>query len=106
VLTIFEKHRFICSLPKSKDLKIFKLKKIFCIFEKTIKSVEIRIKLDYRKQEAKALLAYLNELPFVKVQNKKPRFNAETEKAIQDAKTGIGLTTVENVVDLFQKLES
>lgn len=68
--------------------------------------MEITIKIDNRKQEAKALLAYLFELPFVKVQNKKPHFNAETEKAIQDAKTGIGLTTVENVVDLLQKLES
>ena len=68
--------------------------------------MEITIKIDNRKQEAKALLAYLNELPFVKVQNKKPRFNAETEKAIQEAKRGIGLTKVENIADLFQKLES
>ena len=68
--------------------------------------MEITIKIDNRKQEAKALLAYLNELPFVKVENKKTRFNAETEKAIQDAVNGIGVTKVENVVDLFQKLDA
>jgi antitoxin component of RelBE/YafQ-DinJ toxin-antitoxin module len=68
--------------------------------------LEITIKIDNRKQEAKALLAYLNELPFVKVENKKPRCNIETKKAIQDVKNGIGVTKVENVADLFEKLDA
>ena len=62
------------------------------------------IKIDQRKKEAKALLEYLKNLPFVEIELEKPRYNAETEKAIQDARNGIGVTKVKNVADLFQKL--
>ena len=66
--------------------------------------MEFTIKIDPRKKEAKALLEYLKNLPFVEFELEKPRYNAETEKAIQEARNGIGITKVKNVVDLFQKL--
>jgi antitoxin component of RelBE/YafQ-DinJ toxin-antitoxin module len=68
--------------------------------------MEFTIKIDQRKKEAKALLEYLKNLPFVELEIDKPRYNAETEKAIQDAKNGIGITKVKNVTDLFQKLNA
>lgn len=68
--------------------------------------MELTIKLDPRKKEAKALLEYLKNLPFVEFEIEKPRYNAETEKAIQAAKNGIGITKVKNVADLFQKLNA
>ena len=66
------------------------------------------IRIDQRKKEAKALLEYLKNLPFVEIELEleKPRYNAQTEKAIQDARNGIGVTKVKNVADLFQKLNA
>lgn len=63
--------------------------------------MEITIKIDQRKKEARALLEFLKNLPFVEVE---PRYNPETEKAIQDAKNGIGLTTYKNSNDMFKKV--
>lgn len=68
--------------------------------------MEFTIKIDQRKKEAKALITYLKNLPFVEIASEKPRYNAETERAIQDARNGIGVTKVNNVADLFQKLNS
>jgi antitoxin component of RelBE/YafQ-DinJ toxin-antitoxin module len=68
--------------------------------------MEITIKMDQRKKEARALLEFLKNLPFVEVAIDKPRYNIETEKSIRDAKNGIGVTKVKNVSDLFQKLNS
>lgn len=68
--------------------------------------MEFTIKIDQRKKEAKALLEFLKSLPFVELELEKPRYNAETEKAIQDARNGIGVTKVENVSDLFKKLNT
>lgn len=68
--------------------------------------MEVIIKFDKRKKETKALLEYLKSLPYIEVETHNPRYNAETEKAIQDAKKGIGVTTVENVADLFKKLSA
>jgi antitoxin component of RelBE/YafQ-DinJ toxin-antitoxin module len=66
--------------------------------------MEFTIKIDPRKKEAKALLEYLRNLPFVELE--KRRYNVETEKAIQEARNGIGVTKVKNVADLFQKLNA
>lgn len=68
--------------------------------------MEVTIKFDQRKKETKALLEYLRSLPYIKVEMEKPRYNAITEKAIRDAKNGIGITKVKNVSDLFEKLKT
>ena len=47
--------------------------------------MEITLKIDQRKKEAKALLEYLKNLPFVEIDSKS-RYNAETEKAIHDVR--------------------
>ena len=66
--------------------------------------MEITIKLDERKKEAKALLKFLKSLPFVEVGTEKKRYNTETEQAIKDARNGIGVTKTKNIADLFKKL--
>ena len=68
--------------------------------------MEVIIKFDQRKKETKALLEYLKSLPYIKVETHEPRYNAATEKAIQDAKKGIGVTEVKSVDDLFKKLSA
>ena len=68
--------------------------------------MEVIIKFDQRKKETKALLEYLKSLPQIKVENYEARYNAATEKAIQDAKKGIGVTEVKSVDDLFKKLSA
>jgi hypothetical protein len=66
--------------------------------------MEFTIKIDPRKKEAKALLDYLKNLPFVELELEKPRYNAETEKAIQEVRTGKSQPT--NLVDLRKQLYS
>jgi len=62
---------------------------LFCIFVmQKFKVMELTIKIDQRKKEARALLEYLKNLPFVEVTTDKPRYNAETEKAIIEARKG------------------
>ncbi len=39
-------------------------------------------------------------------ENEKSRYNKETEKAIKEAKSGIGLIEAESVDELFEKLKS
>jgi hypothetical protein len=68
--------------------------------------MELTIRIDQRKKEAKALLEYLKNLPFVEVTTDKPRYNPETEKAILEARKGLGLINADNVDDLFKKLKS
>ncbi|MES2544240.1 MAG: hypothetical protein V4548_05100 [Bacteroidota bacterium] len=68
--------------------------------------MELIIRLDQRKKEAKALIEFLKNLPFVEVETEKNRYNAVTEKTIRDAKNGIGVTKVKNAADLFKKLEA
>lgn len=55
--------------------------------------MEITIKIDQRKKEAKALLEYLKNLPFVEIAAEKPRYNIETENAIREVKEGEVATT-------------
>lgn len=50
--------------------------------------MEVIIKFDQRKKETKALLEYLKNLPYIEVSSNKPRYNAETEKAIIEVKNG------------------
>jgi len=38
-------------------------------------------------------------------ENEKPRYNKETEKAIKEAKLGIGLIQAETIDELFEKLK-
>lgn len=66
--------------------------------------MEFTIKIDQRKKEAKALLEYLQNLPFVELELEKTRYNAVTEKAIQEARTGKAHPT--NLVDLRKQLYS
>lgn len=68
--------------------------------------MELTIKIDERKKEAKALLEYLKSLSFIEFKKKETRYNSATEKSIKDAIKGIGVTKVKNVADLFNKLNS
>ncbi len=66
--------------------------------------MEITIRIDQRKKEAKALLEYIKNLPYIEVEPKQTRYNAVTEKTISDAIKGIGLNKAKNSEDLFKKL--
>jgi hypothetical protein len=48
--------------------------------------MEITIKIDKRSKQAKAFYEYLKTLPFVEIEE--PRYNKDTEKAIEEAKSG------------------
>ncbi|WP_281238169.1 hypothetical protein [Flavobacterium praedii] len=65
--------------------------------------MEITIKIDQRKKEARALLEFLKNLPFVELNIEKPRYNPETEKAIQDVRNG-NTFKVKNSKQLFAEL--
>ncbi|MBA0882426.1 hypothetical protein [Flavobacterium undicola] len=65
----------------------------------------ITLSYDARNVIAKKTIAYILSLGVFK-NAEKPRYNAKTEKAIQDAKNGIGVIKVKNVEDLFEKLNS
>ena len=65
----------------------------------------ITLSYNPRNVIAKKTIAYILSLGVFK-NAEKPRYNAEAEKAIRDAKNGIGVTKVENVKDLFEKLNS
>ena len=68
--------------------------------------MEIVLKIDQRKKEAKALIEYLKNLPFVEIENmpNKKRYNIETEKAIDDARSGNTYPT--NLEELRKQLYS
>lgn len=66
--------------------------------------MEITIKLDERKKEAKALVEFLKNLPFVEISSSKPRYNKETEEAIKDAMNGIGITRYKDSKEMFEKI--
>mgnify|MGYP003420996779 CR=1 FL=1 len=65
--------------------------------------MEITIKIDERKKEAKALVEFLKNLSFVEISSEK-RYNKETEKVIYDAKKGIGLTRYKDSKEMFEKI--
>lgn len=59
------------------------------------------IKIDSRSKAAKSFLEYVKTLSFAKVEDE-PRYTAETEKVISDAKKGIGVKRAKNSKDLFK----
>jgi hypothetical protein len=65
--------------------------------------MEVILRIDQRKKEAKALLEFLKNLSFVEIEIAKPRFNPETEKAIQDVRNG-NTFKVKNSKQLFKEL--
>lgn len=64
------------------------------------------VKIDIRSSAAKNLVAFLKTLSFVKIEEESSRYNDETEKAITEARAGIGLTITKNHADLMHKLKS
>lgn len=61
-----------------------------------------KLLIDTRSSEAKLLLEYLKKQRFIKVlEDNAP--NAETKKAIEDARSG-KVTKTKNVADLMSKL--
>ncbi len=65
--------------------------------------MELTLKFDQSKKEVKALIEYLKSLPYIEVETEKPRYNAETEKAIQDVRNGKTFK-VKNSKQLFKEL--
>jgi len=65
--------------------------------------MEVTIKIDSRSAQAKAFLAYLKALPFVKI---KERYNSETEKVIKEVREGKGIIRTTSHADLMKKLRS
>ena len=68
--------------------------------------MELTIRIDNRKKEAKAFLDYMKNLPFIEICNERPRYNSQTEKSIKDAILGVGIHKAKNVKDLFIQLNS
>jgi len=64
------------------------------------------IKIDNRTKAAKLFIEYVKTLSFVKVEDDQPRYNAETEKAIKEARAGKGIIKTKNHADLMKKLNS
>ncbi len=48
--------------------------------------MEITIKIDKRSKQARVFYEYLKTLPFIELEE--PRYNKETEKAIEEVKSG------------------
>lgn len=66
--------------------------------------MEITIKFDQRKKEAKALLEYLKSLPYLKLESSTKYYNIITEKAIKDAQNK--KSTSINLIDFRKQLYS
>lgn len=72
----------------------------------------VTVTIKEQSKQARAVVEMLKTFPFVEFKEsskkitstQKPRYNAATEKAIKDARKGIGLTPVKNVEELFQLL--
>lgn len=62
------------------------------------------IKIDNRSKAAKLFLEYVKTLSFAKIEEEDRTFNARTEKAIREARAGIGVTKTESHDDLMKKL--
>ncbi|PJR04178.1 hypothetical protein [Avrilella dinanensis] len=68
-------------------------------------TVDKRTKAGKLLLEMAKLLAEKNKDVII-TENEKSRYNKETEKAIKEAKSGIGLIEAESVDELFEKLKS
>lgn len=71
-----------------------------------IKDMATLVRIDNRTKAAKLFLEYIKTLSFVKVEDNKPRYNAETEKAINEARARKGIIKTKNHADLMKKLNS
>lgn len=63
----------------------------------------VTIRIKENSKMAKAVIAMLREFSFVEFE-KERKFNAETERAMKDARDGKGLIKAKNVSDLMKKL--
>lgn len=64
------------------------------------------VKIDSRSKAAKLFLEYVKTLSFAVVEENDKTFNAETEKAIREARAGIGITKTKSHDDLMKKLRN
>lgn len=64
------------------------------------------IKIDSRSKAAKLFLEFVRTLPFAKIEETERVFNAETEKAIEEARSGKGIIKTDSHEDLMEKLRS
>lgn len=62
------------------------------------------VRIDKRTKEAKLFLAYIKTLPFVQVEEENVKFNQQTEKAMIEARKGIGVVKTKSHSDLMKKL--
>lgn len=64
----------------------------------------VTVRIKENSKQAKALIAMLKTFPFVEFNDEPDRYNAETEKAIRDARAGKGMHKVKNAKELFKEL--
>ncbi|TZF85583.1 hypothetical protein FW774_00440 (plasmid) [Pedobacter sp. BS3] len=65
----------------------------------------VTVTINEKGKGAKALIELLSTFSYVKI-HKKNRYNAETEKAIEEARAGIGIIKTKSHADLMKKLRS
>jgi len=68
----------------------------------------VTVHIKENSQQAKALLEMLKTFPFVEIEEEEEytRYNAETEKAIKEARAGKGIIKAKNAEELLKKLKS
>lgn len=64
------------------------------------------VRIDSRSKAAKLFIEYIKTLSFVKVESEQPRYNSQTEKAIEEARAKKGITKTSDHADLMTKLLS
>jgi hypothetical protein len=65
----------------------------------------VTVKIKENSKQAKAVVEMLRTFSFVEIVEK-PRYNAETEKAIADVRAGRGLHKTKSVDDLMKQLKA
>ncbi len=65
----------------------------------------VTVHIKENSKQAKALLEMLRTFSFVEFEEN-PRYNSETEKVIEDARSGKGIIHTESHEDLMAKLRS
>jgi hypothetical protein len=78
---------------------------LFCKFDYSNTIAMVTVKIKENSKQAKAVVEMLRTFSFVEIVEK-PRYNAETEKAISDMRAGRGIHRAKNVDDLFKKLNA
>jgi hypothetical protein len=64
------------------------------------------IRIDQRTKSAQMLIAYMQTLPFVQMEGGNRKFNRKTEKAMKEARKGIGVVNSKSHSDLMKNLKS